>query len=91
MFNYCTAITKVITDNPNLTRLEKGVFNHNEALVEFGSLSATNCDIPSYITYFGDYAFNHNSSLIVLSVPATVTSMGKYSFANCLNLQEATI
>ena len=56
-----------------------------------GCINLTNFTISDAVTTIANDAFNGNSSLVSIIIPATVTSMGNNVFYNCTSLQSATV
>ena len=54
--------------------------------------TATSYAIPDGVTSIGDdYAFHRCENLTAISLPASLKSIGKYTFYNCFNLETVTI
>ena len=51
----------------------------------------TSIDIPSSVTFIGDYAFKNCSGLTSITIPTGVTSIGVYAFYYCSGLTSVII
>ena len=51
----------------------------------------TSIEIPTSVTYIGDYAFHGCSGLTSIEIPTSVTEIGKYAFEGCSGLTSIEI
>lgn len=99
-FKSCMSLTKVVFKGSNVT-LGNNVFAESDNLSQVtlpsqqteikaydfsGCLSLTSIALPSTLVSIGDSAFA-GSGLMQVSIPASVETIGKNAFANCLSIR----
>lgn len=85
----CTSLTEisVASDNKRFASVDGVLYNKEKSqLLAFPSgKKDTNITLPSSLTAIGDNAFN-GCGVASITIPAQVSSIGRYAFANCKNL-----
>ena len=88
-FYGCSALTDVtFEENSNLMTINSMAFygcsslNYNKEVP---------LEIPSKVTFIGDYAFSGCTSLRSITVPYMLNHLGNYAFANCTKLNVISI
>lgn len=93
-FGYCPSLTtiEVSPDHPTLALIDGVLFEkETKKLVSYpGGLEDRTYEIPQGIVAIGDGAF-HNTRIVSLIYPDSVTSIGSYAFDGCDNITKVTI
>lgn len=78
-FNQRTLFTNSeINLSDNVYRIGKGAFYTSYLTIN---------NIPDYVHVIEDYAFYNNQNMTTLKIPSSLTTLGKYAFGNCINLE----
>lgn len=93
-FIACDSLTSILvaSDNPNYSSRDGVLFNKAQTeLIQCPGGKQDAYTIPSSVTYIGNHAFFHCSSLTSVTIPEGVTSIGYGAFGSCFSLTSVTI
>ena len=88
-FSACRTMTQITVDPYNYTFRSKGgvLFSRDGSkLINCPAGLGESYSIPSGVRSIRGYAFNGAQDLCEVSIPLSVTSIGRYAFADCPNL-----
>jgi hypothetical protein len=92
-FFYCASLTAITVDalNPAYSSVDGVLLYNHTMLNQCPAGKAGSYTIPNTVTYIGDNAFYHCSSLTNVTIPNTVTYIDDAAFAQCSSLTSITI